>query len=167
MISLLFRSPNRINCLFIIFLASISLTAQTKNEVLIDCPPIAPFYNEKVMYRTYKFHPHQKVRLIQILYGERGYHIGLCKTDSRIKYNIQVVNPEDNYVYWDNSNDNYSENVHISFGSTHRVFIVISVINPEIITGINNMIGIEVWYHKDIILNDTLTLPPVPPNPFK
>jgi len=155
---------NTIVCILIFGAFLSTINAQSCRDVLNACPKVDDFFNFKTMARTYKINPNQKLKIYQIFYGSKGYNINLCNRDTTSKFHIRILDNSAENVFWDNSTDNYSNNISISFGSTQRILIEISAVDPSKITLNNNCLGIEIRYHKD--KTESPEAQKAPDNPF-
>ncbi len=149
----------------LIFIAFVSSAqAQSCRDVLNSCSKVDDFFNYKTMARTYKLNPTQKLKIFQIFYGSKGYNINICNRDTTNKFHIRLLDNSSKIIFWDNSKDDYSNNISISFGSTQRILIEVSAVDPKKMTLGNNCLGIEIRYHKEKVIKDSST--EEPDNPF-
>jgi len=141
-------------CLVYIVFA-FQLNAQSCKDVFSFCPPSSDLFNKQAFARSYKVKPTQKLQLVQVFYGGTGYHINICKKDFLGDFRIKLLDFSTKKVLWDNINDNYNTSISISFGSTQRIFMDISPLNPENFDGMSQCIGIVVRYYRDEELKDS------------
>ncbi|GAF02219.1 hypothetical protein [Saccharicrinis fermentans] len=137
--------------LAVLLLSAIARNTQAQScaDVLKLCPPVDELYNKKAMARTYKMNPTQKLKIIHVFYGSTAYHINICKYDSLGDFRLKVLDYENGNVFWDNGDDNFTDEINISFGSTKRVILEITAENPEKFHEQRSCIGLVINYHRE------------------
>jgi hypothetical protein len=142
----IFDSNKLLLIISISLLFVIQINAQSCKEVFEFCQPTDTIFNKQALSRTFKIQPNRNFKLVQILYGERGYHFNLCKKDDLGDFHIIILDDATQDILWDNSTDNYQSSVSISFGSTRRIIFDITPKNPEKFDKQSQCIGIVIKY---------------------
>ncbi|MGQ1783923.1 MULTISPECIES: hypothetical protein [unclassified Saccharicrinis] len=133
----------------LLFVVANSTRAQSCADVLKLCSPVDKLYNKKAMARTYKVKPTQKLKIVHVFYGSTAYQISVCKPDRLGDFRLKVIDYENGNVFWDNGEDNFTDKINISFGSTKRVFLEITAENPEKFNGQEGCLGVVINYHRE------------------
>ncbi len=156
-----------ITFLFYLTLSPYTFAQSNKTRAnALDCLPTDTYHNKKSLARTYPIKNNEKINLIHYFYGEKAYHIQLCKSNKNIIYRIKLIDPETNYVFWDNQKDSFTDHVNVSFGTTTRINIEIEAVNKDPKYSTSEMIGLSVYYHEEQKKQNEIMTPALEENPF-
>ncbi len=160
--------PGILYIVFLFYLINSPFTSAQSNKtraIELDCEPTDTYHNKKALARIYPIN-NEKINLIHYFYGEKAYHIQLCKSNKNITYRIKLIDPETKYVFWDNQKDSFTDHINVSFGTTTRINIEIQAVNKDSKHANNETIKLSVYYHEEQKKQNQIITPALEENPF-
>ncbi|MCW3787486.1 hypothetical protein [Plebeiibacterium sediminum] len=161
--------PGIFYIIFLFYLLNSPITSAQSNKTRaneLDCEPTDTYHNKKALARIYPIKNQEKINLIHYFYGEKAYHIQLCKSNKKITYRIRLIDPETKYVFWDNKKDSFTDHVNVSFGTTTRINVQIEALNIDSKHRNGEMFGLSVYYHEEQKKQNEIATPILEENPF-
>jgi len=117
--------PIFITLLLFILVPTIQIEAQDCKHLFDLSPPLDSLYTTK-QDKLLEMTDGKTIKLVRILYGTTNYSLTVTKNNPSEKIGIKIIDGRTQKTIWDNSLQNYKEEIDIKNDASRRVIIEIT-----------------------------------------